>query len=82
MNARELYDWQQELLAQPRIWWVGQWVDGSLESTGNMYATREGAEMEAAYLRDRKHRRIEVRSDPIHSDDLSRRRWPIVEVQV
>lgn len=74
MKSQELFEWQKELRTQPRVWWVVQWFEGALESTGNLYASREGAEAEAEYLRAKK-RRVEIRSDNVHSDDLSRRRW-------
>lgn len=76
MTTQELYKWQQELRSQPKVWWVGQWFEGTLESTGNLYATKEGAEAEAEYLRAKK-RRVQICSENIHTDDLARRRWGV-----
>lgn len=74
MKSSELHQWQQDLRTEPKVWSVLIWFEGTCESTGNLYATKDGAEMEAAYWRKRK-RKAEVVGDNVHSDELSKRRW-------
>jgi hypothetical protein len=73
--------WQTALREQPAVWAVFVTLDGISEQTGNIYATREGAEIEAAWLRNRGYKYTGDRTAQarklghLHSDELSRERW-------
>lgn len=74
IDIKDLYAWQQRLLARPRIWTV---VHSDGESTGNYYDTRDAAEHEIRwYAKYRPAERVRISCiGNVHDDQLSRERW-------
>jgi len=70
-------DWQRRLAAQPKVWVVFVDLLGSnMNHTGNLYASREAAQLEADWLLAHGTKRARVSSiGSLHSFELSRERW-------
>lgn len=74
MKIQDLAEWQKDMQAQPRIWYITVLCDGAQDHTGNFYDSKEAAEVEAAYLRS-KNRRPHIYSAAIETLSLANRRW-------
>lgn len=74
MKLQDLAEWQKEMQAQPRIWYITVWCDGAQDNTGNFYDSKKAAEVEAEYLRSQKQR-PHIYSAPIETLALSNRHW-------
>lgn len=71
-----IVDWQRRYRARPVVWAV-MYTSGGFAGTltGNFYDSKEAAEAEVAWLA-RRGERSRAYSEPIHTLDLSRERWP------
>jgi hypothetical protein len=70
-------DWQRRLAAQPKVWVVlaGD-VGYADEQTGNLYASREAAQLEVDWLLANGTKRARASSiGCLHSFELSKERW-------
>lgn len=75
-DAAEIIRWQKELAEQPGVWAVTVSMDGIREQTGNLYDSREAAELEAAFLRRSGVRSAKVmKLGCLHNMKLSHERW-------
>lgn len=77
IGVKELYDWQQRLQAQPRVWTVFISDRQGEESTGNYYDSKEGARCEIDwYKRHRPAERPRLGTiGNVHTLELARERW-------
>lgn len=65
-------DWQRRYAECQQVWTVIVADD----ETGNLYESREAAELEAQWYRARGHRRVRVRSaGRVHTLALAQERW-------
>lgn len=70
-TKESIMDWQRRLFSGPKIWMV-QDPDGVV---GNVYDSKEAAELEIAWRKKRRHRGYRAVSQSIHTVELSRERW-------
>ena len=72
MRKNEIIDWQRRFRARPLVWTVLV----RNEETGNLYDSREAAEIEVQYWKGRgcKSARVSCLGN-IHDEALSRERW-------
>lgn len=71
-NDREIWEWKKEMDEQPRIWFT---LDRD-NNPVNFYESKDAALVELRWMKSRQHMgRVSIGSAPIHSLDLSQRRW-------
>ncbi len=71
-DLADIARWQKELAAQPKVFVT--WYTRDNEPTGNLYATKEAAELEVEWNK-RRGVRVVIHTESLHSLKLSQERW-------
>jgi hypothetical protein len=75
-DAQTVTEWQHRLAAQPKVYVVREGRPPFGEETGNLYATREAAQLEVDWLLANVAKSAYVASlGTLHSLKLSKERW-------
>ena len=75
-SPKAVIDWQRRLAAKQRVWivLVGSGMSG--EQTGNLYDSREAAQVEVDWLLAHGEKHVRVSSlGTLHDMQLSKERW-------
>ena len=74
MNSKKITAWQKAFNESPAIWLTRVKVDREYKETGNVYASKEAAQLEIGFY-ERQNKEADCYLTHIHSLELSKERW-------